>query len=255
MEDGKSASGMINKVIRIGDTIRRPTNRWTPAVHSLLRHLEKAGLSEIPQVLGLDEDGREILTFLPGEVAYRPWPEILHGENGLTQIGTFIRRYHEAIKDFVPPENIEWHVPDLDWQPGQIIRHGDLGPWNTLWSDGQLSGVIDWDFAEPGEPLDDVAQFAWHGVPLRGNAVWRKVGFKDAPDVKTRLLALCTSYGANPVEVIDSLLRLQTEEIRRIKSLGSNGIEPWKFFRERGDAEETQMESRWLESNRGRILG
>lgn len=27
-------------VVRIGDTVRRPSGAWTPAVHALLRHLE-----------------------------------------------------------------------------------------------------------------------------------------------------------------------------------------------------------------------
>ena len=255
MEDGSSASGMINTVVRLGDTIRRPTNRWTAAVHSLLRHLEKAGLAQIPQVLGLDETGREILSFLPGEVANRPWPETLQQESGLIQIGTFLRGYHKAVEGYLPPEDIEWYVPELVWKPGQIICHGDLAPWNTLWNNGKLSGVIDWDFAKPEEPLDDVAQFAWHGIPLRDETTWCQAGFKDEPNVKARLFVLSTSYGADPIKVIDALLRLQTEEIHRINRLGRNGVKPWKFFKERGDAEKIQEENKWLKNNRRRILG
>ena len=253
MEDGKSQLGVINRVTRIGDTIRRPTNRWTPAVHSLLRHVEKSGLPEVPRVMGTDDCGREILSFLSGEVACRPWPDVLLGDDGLTQIGAFLRRYHCVVEDYVPPEGTEWHVPELTWQPGQTIRHGDLGPWNTVWDNGNLTGVIDWDFAEPGEPLDDVAQFAWH--PLRGDVFWLETGFKSEPDVRARLLALCASCGADPATVIDCLLRLQAVEVRRIESLGGNGVAPWRSFKERGDAEHIQAESKWLEDNRGRVLG
>jgi hypothetical protein len=31
------------KVVRVGGTVRRPTQPWTPAVHALLRYLEDAG--------------------------------------------------------------------------------------------------------------------------------------------------------------------------------------------------------------------
>ncbi|WP_446750665.1 phosphotransferase [Streptomyces sp. WZ-12] len=48
-----------------------------------------------------------------------------------------------------------------------IIRHGDLGPWNSTWSGDRLSGFIDWDFAAPGHALDDLTQLAWYTVPLR----------------------------------------------------------------------------------------
>ena len=56
--------GFVNKVARVGDTVRRPTGYWTPAVHARLRHLEAVGFSEAPRVLGIDEAHREVLTFL-----------------------------------------------------------------------------------------------------------------------------------------------------------------------------------------------
>ena len=72
--DGQSDQGKVNTVKRIGDTVRRPVQRWSPAVHSLLRHLEAVGFSGAPRFLGIDELGREILSFVSGEVALRPWP-------------------------------------------------------------------------------------------------------------------------------------------------------------------------------------
>ena len=45
LQEGESAQGCVNPVVRIGDTVRRPVHRWTPAVHSLLRYLEAVGFS------------------------------------------------------------------------------------------------------------------------------------------------------------------------------------------------------------------
>jgi aminoglycoside phosphotransferase (APT) family kinase protein len=64
-----------------------------------------------------------------------------------------------------------------------IIRHGDLGPWNSIWTGSTLNGLIDWDFAEPGNPLADVAQLASRIVPLRGDDHWEKAGFSTRPDM------------------------------------------------------------------------
>jgi Phosphotransferase enzyme family len=109
-------------------------------------------------VLGFDETGREVLSFLTGEVAMRPWPPVLVTVNGLTQLAQWLREYQGATADFVPPSDAAWIVPGVVWRPGQIVRHGDLGPWNSVWHGDELAGFIDWDFAEPGSALDDVAQ-------------------------------------------------------------------------------------------------
>jgi len=44
------------------------------------------------------------------------------------------------------------------------VVHGDLAGSNVLWSDGTVSGVIDWDLASVGDTAVDVAALAvWHG--------------------------------------------------------------------------------------------
>ncbi len=58
--------GNVGGAVRVGDTVRRATGPWTPAVHALLNYLADAGLTGIPRVLGFDDRGREILEYLPG---------------------------------------------------------------------------------------------------------------------------------------------------------------------------------------------
>src|SRR5690242_20727743 len=65
---GNAAAG----VVRVGGTARRPAGPHTPAVHALLSHLHAAGFGGAPRPLGIDERGREVLSFIPGTV---PWPD------------------------------------------------------------------------------------------------------------------------------------------------------------------------------------
>jgi hypothetical protein len=65
------------RVIRLGDTVRRPTQPWTPAVHALLQHLEEVGFPYSPRVLGIDKEGREILTYLDGESGPQSWAKVV----------------------------------------------------------------------------------------------------------------------------------------------------------------------------------
>jgi hypothetical protein len=48
-----------------GDVVRRPVGPWTPAVHALLVHLERAGFTGSPHAVSAD--GEDVVTYIPGE--------------------------------------------------------------------------------------------------------------------------------------------------------------------------------------------
>ena len=60
-----SVRGGLTEVELRGETVRRATGEWTPAVHALLGHLRAVGFDGAPRVLGMDGDV-EILTFVTG---------------------------------------------------------------------------------------------------------------------------------------------------------------------------------------------
>jgi thiamine kinase-like enzyme len=109
-----------------------------------------------------------MISFLPGESMMRPWKPVMFTDDALVQAATMLRELHDATRGLVLPPETEWRGGKAGKSTGQVIRHGDLGPWNTLWEGDRLTGLIDWDFAEPGLPLTDLAQLALYFVPLRG---------------------------------------------------------------------------------------
>jgi aminoglycoside phosphotransferase (APT) family kinase protein len=85
---------------------------------------------------------------------------------------------------------------------GVTLVHGDAGFHNTLWREGTLVGLIDWEFAGYGNPLADAA-WVWWTMAFRRlpAAVWE--AFADGYGAE-RLLLL----GWTP-EVISEFLRAQ----------------------------------------------
>src|SRR5690606_35254988 len=114
---------------------RRSAGPWTPAVHALLEHLDRVGFAEAPKALGIDERGREILTYLPGEtMPWTDWPAYMLGLEGPAILGDLLRRYHDAVRSFRPPGDAAWRNP-LAPRTGELIRHGDFSPFNVLWQE------------------------------------------------------------------------------------------------------------------------
>src|SRR3954471_1157040 len=93
-------AGNVGGAVLIGDTVRRPTGQWTPAVHSLLAYLEPR-LPNIPKVLGLDEQGREMLTYLPGRVVDIDSERL--NERQIVSVVGWTRAFHAAVKGFRHP--------------------------------------------------------------------------------------------------------------------------------------------------------
>jgi 8-oxo-dGTP diphosphatase len=161
--------GNVGGAVRIGSTVRRGVGAWTPAVHALLAHLARRGFTDVPAVLGTDERGREVLTYLPGRV-----PEVdveVTSEAALTSAMRWLRRYHDAVDGF--HLDGPWRTTDRRLAPGELVCHCDFAPYNVALADGPTGevvvGVFDWDMASPGTRLEDLAFAAWNWVPLHGS--------------------------------------------------------------------------------------
>lgn len=179
----------MNAVTKVGDTVRRPTGPWTPAVHALLRHLEEVGFDGAPRVLGIDERGREVLSYVPVEVLGCAGPEAVT-ERVLDEVGRLLRRYHEAVSGFELPQGIAWYYEP---RPGRrpVVCHNDLSPRNTVFREGRPVVFLDWDLAAPAPSAWDLAQAAWQFVPLSDDRGCARHGWGQPPDRARRLRVLC----------------------------------------------------------------
>lgn len=256
MEEEVLQFGFVSSPVKVGNTVRRQTGPWTPTVHAVLGYLHNHDFSFAPRVQGFDEQGREILAFIHGDAAVRPWPSVLKEIDGIKQAGNLLRKYHDAIEGFVPSHDAEWRIGKCELKPGQIVRHGDLGPWNTIWQNNQLIALIDWDFMQPGERIEDLAQMAYYFVPLRGEAGWSDAGVAERPDFAERLKSLVKSYGKyTPAEIMQALFILLANDREITKRFGNDGVEPWVSFMKRGDIKSSTQDSEWIAANREYLLG
>jgi Ser/Thr protein kinase RdoA (MazF antagonist) len=167
-------------VVRIGDTVRRPHQPTSSAVAGYLDHLERAGFDGSPRYLGRDAAGRDVLTYLEGDVAGDPPEEWATTDELLASVAELLRRLHEAsagyLADagFAAPYGAVWHrdrvrvdVPDQSLPPPELISHCDVTQQNVVVRDGRAVGLVDFDMAGPATRLLDVANTAMWWVPLR----------------------------------------------------------------------------------------
>lgn len=241
---------------RVGGTVRKPSGPWTPTVYALLEHLVAKGFPA-PRPLGTDQSGREILTYIEGRASHLPWPDILKALDGICRVGETLRRYHDAVADFVPPMPCIWQ--DFESRPpigDEIVCHGDFGPYNLIWREDQIAGVVDWEFARPALPIRDVAWTALTSVPLRCDEGDPAIVFRPTlVESRHRLIALLQAYRHDDRgEVIEAAIALRDEMTAKMISRGARGVEPWKTLLERNMPEANARDNAWLKQNKDFLL-
>jgi hypothetical protein len=174
---GQELAGGVNTVLRIGDRVHRPTGEWSASVHALLKHLESNGFTGAPRFHGLDAEGREIVDYIAGDV---PNSEAHVSDTALAEVATLLRAFHDATLDFTAPPNATWYFAPRT--PTEVICHGDIAPYNTVFRDGHPVAFIDFDTTHPAPRVWDVAYAAYRFVQLVENGA--------APEEQARRLAL-----------------------------------------------------------------
>ncbi len=215
--------GNVNAgVVRVGQTVRRPTGPWTPAVHALLTHLHAVGFAGAPKPLGIDEKNREVLSFVPGPVAWPDHFDLLEPDERLIRVARLVRDFHDAVTGFVPPPDAQWQVL-IPADGSDIIAHHDLAPWNLIISDPHWV-FIDWDAAAPGTRLWDIA-YALHGfVPLSADPQWQP------PDAAHRMRVFVDAYGLDETQRREllPLLAARTRAMHVfLAAQAAEGTQPW----------------------------
>jgi hypothetical protein len=197
VEEVPLRGGRVNEgVVRVGNTVRRPTGPRSDFVQRLLVHLERVQFEGAPRFLGVDAKGRQMLTLLPGA----PLPgSALLTDDQLRSAAELLRRYHAAAAS--APAELRGAL--------ETIVHGDVGPWNIMWQGDTAVALIDFDEARPGERVFDLGYLAWKGLRLNASG-------PPAPEQRRRLAVLAEAYGisvdATLMTAIDRAYASMTEK-------------------------------------------
>lgn len=182
------AGGNVNAVVRVGDTVRRTAGPWTPTVHALLAWVRAHGVDGVPAPLGLDRQGREVLTYLPGVAGGWSDDDWTWAPEVLDDAARVLRAWHDATVGF-PRTGMTWRLPAHE--PDEVVCLNDCAPYNMVGGPGGLVGFIDVDMASPGPRVRDLAYLAYRLCPFAEDAA--------APawaDPVARLTVLVAAYGA-----------------------------------------------------------
>jgi phosphotransferase family enzyme len=242
LQGGTTNAGLVT---RLDDTVRRPLRPTSAATRALLDHLERVGFDGAPRYLGVDEHGREVLSFIPGQAALAPYPDWALSDEALISVAQLLRRYHDAVASF-DPSGHRWPHPLPQRFRHGLISHNDPNLDNVIFDDGRAVALIDFDLASPGSVAWDLACSVRLWAPLRARS--------DRPgQVRRRSLArlrlFADAYGASRsarAELIEAMVDAHDWCYTIVRSAVAAGHETFGLYWCEGGKSRAERTRRWL---------
>ncbi|MFC4121514.1 hypothetical protein [Nonomuraea zeae] len=185
--------------MRVGDTVHRTRDNRADFAARVLTYLESVGYPHAPRYLGIDERGRDILTFISGTTTNHPTQRAL---GAYARGGRMLRTLHETTAGHVLAAGQD------------CVIHGDPGPFNTIFQNvddevgdglagqpggGDRPGVYDHAFAAGRVRVfaDGHQQVQSQGVQAVGAGVGRTTA--RPPPGRSRVLMWRLAAASSPV--------------------------------------------------------
>lgn len=257
MTEEQLEGGIANagQVVRVGPHVLRRSSPHSASVHEFLRGVRRAGFEGAPVPVGIEEDGRERLEFIDGQVPVPPYPDWSQSDTALASTARLLRRLHDAAAGF-DPEGLTWDDSLADPSGGTMVCHNDVCPENVVFRDGVAVALLDFEFAAPGRPVYDLAHLARLCVPVEDEFDQARLGWRPA-DRAARMRLVADAYGlgaAGRVELLpavsDAIDRLERAVRRNVAAGDPNAVAMWNRT---SGSERYDRRRRWWTDHHGRF--
>lgn len=253
MAEQQLDGGIANagRIARDGPHVLRPSSPYSGSIHTFLRALRHAGFVGASLPVGIDEDGRERLVFIDGDVPVPPYPEWSQSDTALESIARLLRGMHDAARG-VDTQGLSWDDALADPAGGTLVCHNDVELSNVVFRDGVAVALLDFEFAAPGRPVYDLAQCARLCVPIEDEFDQTRIGWRCA-DRPARLRLVADAYGldrdgraAMLAALDDALDRIEAAARRSVDEGDANAV---AMFERTGGIEKYDRRRRWWTAN------
>jgi hypothetical protein len=253
LDGGVANAGQVSKE---NNHVLRPSNPYSASIHQLLSALGAAGFEGASQPVAIQEDGRERLVYIEGDVPLPPYPTWAQSDDALGSIAKLMGEFHHASFQF-DFAGLEWSDELADPVGGRVVCHNDVCLENVVFRNEVAVGLIDFDFAAPGRPVYDLAQFAHMCVPIDDDLSASRLGW-EAADRPRRLRLVADAYGLAGEERLE-LLQVLIDTMhsggqfvqRRVEAGDPNFIRMWN---EIGGVERFDRRRRWWTAHQSKFI-
>jgi hypothetical protein len=208
-------------VVRVGNTVRRPMSANAEYVHALLLHLEQCGFEGAPRYLGVDEQGREVLSYVDG---FAP------PHNGFRLTEAAVRAGARLVRD------VHDLTQDTKFAAGsEVACHRNLSQPNFIFRDMIPIAIIDWDTTRPGGRAANLGEFFWAFV--------HPALYGDGEPAARMLRAAVDEYGFRGAGLVEAMSAPIRKWIQEDPDPGEWALGEFEYMERNAQVFETSLRS------------
>lgn len=214
--------GNSNEVFLQNNTVIRKTGIWSPFIHQLLQYLTANGFDKSPIFIE-SNDTEERVSYIDGEIGHYPLKSYMMTDDMLIEAAKLLRQFHDITQNFIVPYGAKFFSPSLKQHPEEVICHNDFAPYNLVFREEHIAGIIDFDTAAPATRIWDIAYAVYRFAPLATDDHCRDMGWQTIPNRAQRLRLFCQSYQLdNSTDLIDTVIKRLSTLIQFIQESNNN---------------------------------
>ena len=154
----------MNSPRKVEGKVWRKSTEATETIHQLLKFVRTKGIDWVPEPVSYNAD-YEVISYIEGKVLH-DMPMWAWETKILRQTAARLRDWHDATLGFNFSQ-ARWNF-DTGTEH-QVICHNDFAPYNCVYIEKTMVGLIDFDLCAPGSRLWDMAYAAYRFVPIMPN--------------------------------------------------------------------------------------
>lgn len=246
--------GRVGKIYKVENTVIRPSNKWTKDIHAFLQLLNKEGADFVPIPYGINQNGEEILSYVPGDVYNYPLPEKFSSDAMIISAAKLLYNFHSYSRKYILrlTNNEHWMLPSLS--PNEVMCHGDFAPYNVTIVNNLAYGIIDFDTLHPGPKMWDISYAIYRWVPFEKSS---SSGSYDNLNEQIRKAKLFFNTYGLEVEAKNSFVYVLIKRLESLidfmKNEASNGNEDFILNIEEGHLQKYMDDIIYLKLNEKQI--
>lgn len=187
----------VHEVVNIMEKkVYKPLSPWSKNIHQFLVFMKSQGFNTLPEPLGVDDKGYEILSYIEGKAGDYPLTNTIRSNQALTSCAKLLRKYHDVSAKFVQSTSFSldnWMFSARE--PVEVICHNDFAPYNICYIEENVTGIIDFEACIPGPRLWDIAYALYRFAPFTNPD--NEDGFGNLEEQITRAKQFCDVYEVN----------------------------------------------------------